>query len=258
MYAINGENDGFAILWILLIPLISMNLLGVTMGTLLSAYFQIFLFVIFYTPIRNTLPEVSMYSDTFLTRFPLLYLTCFAASLLLVIQKEHYSQKIESMANIDAMTGLYNRRYYNTMNQQITKNGKLAELTILSIDVNRLKYTNDTFGHEAGDELIVGTTECLNRAFPDAEAIFRTGGDEFMVITFIDPAQMEKQIHKLTVYTDSYKGKYISEIMLSVGKASAKSYPGASFKDLEKAADTAMYEEKAQFYVKHDLDRRKQ
>ena len=49
-------------------------------------------------------------------------------------------------------------------------------------DVNGLKEANDTLGHEAGDELIIGSAECLEKSFEGINTIYRLGGDEFTVI----------------------------------------------------------------------------
>ena len=253
VYAIEGENEGFAILWILLVPLIGMALIGLRAGTVLSAYFQLFLILLFYTPMRDLV--AAYYTKTFCIRFPLLYLTSFAASVLLTAQKEYYFQKTENMAFMDALTGVYNRRYYDAIRERLLKKGKLSELTLVSVDVNRLKYTNDTYGHQAGDQLLLGAVRCFHEAFPDAEAICRTGGDEFIIVTLAKPAQVRKDIDGLVKAAEGVHMEHIPSITLSIGVASHVDHPEMSFEELENAADAAMYISKEDFYRRNHTGR---
>lgn len=77
LYALTGGNDGFAILWILLIPA-AMPLLNFRSGMLISTYFLIFLFLLFYSPLSNLLQYE--YGEFFRVRFPLLYATSYGIS----------------------------------------------------------------------------------------------------------------------------------------------------------------------------------
>lgn len=253
VYAVRGENEGFAILWILLVPLIGMALIGLRAGTALSAYFQLFLVLQFYTPLRDLV--ASYYTETFCIRFPVLYLTCFAAAVLLTAQKEYYFQKTESMAFMDALTGVFNRRYYDSVKERLRKRGKLPELTLVSVDVNRLKYTNDTYGHQVGDQLLLSAVRCIREAFPDAEAICRTGGDEFVIVSLAKPAQVRKEIDGLVKSAEAVHLEHIPSITLSIGVASHADHPEMSFEELENAADAAMYNSKEDFYRRNNTGR---
>ena len=71
-YAISGVNDGFAILWIIVVPLGFNYFGGVKYAVILSLYYEILLMILFYTPLRGYMAE--HYSETFMNRFPLLYL----------------------------------------------------------------------------------------------------------------------------------------------------------------------------------------
>ena len=73
-YSIKGVNEGFAILWTLLVPLALCFIGGVKIGILLSVYYEILFIILFYTPIRNSLGEY--YTVTFMNRYPMLYLCC--------------------------------------------------------------------------------------------------------------------------------------------------------------------------------------
>ncbi len=77
-YAIVGGNEGFAILWILLVPPASMLIMNFKNGMILSTYFVIYLFALFYTPLRSFVQYD--YGDVFFLRFPLLYVVAYVSS----------------------------------------------------------------------------------------------------------------------------------------------------------------------------------
>lgn len=77
-YAIKGGNEGFAALWTILVPMLSMAVLGVKEGICISLYFQLMYIVIFWTPLRGRVE--GYYTDTFMNRFPLLYFCAFVVS----------------------------------------------------------------------------------------------------------------------------------------------------------------------------------
>jgi diguanylate cyclase (GGDEF)-like protein len=66
--------------------------------------------------------------------------------------------------------------------QRLTVSGKTVPFGVVNIDLNGLKTVNDVQGHEAGDRLLVQAGEILRKVFYD-EDLFRTGGDEFVIIT---------------------------------------------------------------------------
>lgn len=74
----------------------------------------------------------------------------------------------------DALTGLYNRRYFDRFNRE--------KRTLVYIDLNGLKTVNDTQGHDAGDELIIQFSQLLTKVTQDDEYTFRVGGDEFILL----------------------------------------------------------------------------
>ena len=141
------------------------------------------------------------------------------------------------------------------MKERIRRRGRLSELTLVSVDVNRLKYTNDTFGHQAGDLLLTSAVACMQSAFHDAEAICRTGGDEFYILSFARPTQVQKEIQALIASAAAVKLENIPSISLSIGVASHAEHPAMSIEELEHAADAAMYESKEDFYEKNNTGR---
>ena len=103
--------------------------------------------------------------------------------------------KLRVIANRDALTNVQNKRAYDLKAEQLDeqiKNGKAA-FGIVMIDLNDLKKTNDTFGHEKGDISIKTLCRILIRIFENSP-IYRIGGDEFTVIL---EGQDYEQVNKL-------------------------------------------------------------
>ena len=154
----------------------------------------------------------------------------------------------------DELTKLYNRRSFDEDIEQYKKQPLDDNFALFSVDLNRLKYANDSKGHAAGDELIKGSASCLVSAVGNSGKVYRTGGDEFTLIVFTDDAAtMKKRIEEAAA---AWHGEMISSLTMSVGYAAHKDYPNDSIEDLEKVADSMMYEAKNQFYKESGLDRR--
>ena len=102
-----------------------------------------------------------------------------------LIHNHLLQNKLEQLANTDALTGLLNRGGLDGAMDQYTHMAKESSefvFSIIAIDVNGLKYVNDTFGHEAGDRLITKVGEILRKSTRKTDVISRSGGDEFVVL----------------------------------------------------------------------------
>lgn len=163
--------------------------------------------------------------------------------------KEH-AKLLESERNSykDQLTNLGNRRLLYRKMAKLEALGIDNETNFIMIDVNGLKVINDTFGHDAGDELLKGTAICMTEAFPDAELICRLGGDEFFIIIREEESILERRMQRFTHYAANWNGDKIKSISVSYGIANRLKYPGMSLTELQKAADTEMYQAKSNFY----------
>lgn len=174
----------------------------------------------------------------------------------IISYSENRSKKYKDEAERDMMTGLKNRREYERKLEEFRKIRLYENVTVISLDVNGLKYVNDNVGHAAGDELIKGSASLIDDFFKDIGYTYRTGGDEFMVLIdkcVDDPEKLEEDF-KAKVAT--WKGKLIDEIHISIGVARGVDYLDGSIEDLLKAADKAMYIDKAKYYEDNKIDRR--
>ena len=243
IYAITGENEGFAILWILLTPALSMGLLGIRTGFWLSLYFQVFLIVLFYTPLREVV--IHSYSRTFIIRFPLLYFCSLGATTIITIQRDYYVALVKKKATIDSLTGLKNR---SACMDYLSAHGKAADLNIAFVDLNGLKDVNDIQGHSAGDEYLKGVADCLLKAFPEPSFTARLGGDEFAVISTDEPSVFNAQLSDFRKSVNEWHGRLVDTMSVSVGAALRKDYPEAEAEQLFRIADSKMYLEKSEYY----------
>ena len=84
----------------------------------------------------------------------------------------------------DAMTGLYNYTGYQQLAGKLfeSKQCRQENLLILFVDMDRLKYINDHFGHEHGDKAICIIARAIQQNCSESSVPVRTGGDEFLII----------------------------------------------------------------------------
>ena len=91
---------------------------------------------------------------------------------------------IRQIAVTDSLTGLANRRRLTNELAHQPKSGQ--PIAVVIMDVDNFKRYNDSFGHLAGDQLLVRLAQALNHEFPDARVISRYGGDEFVLLLACD------------------------------------------------------------------------
>ena len=105
------------------------------------------------------------------------------------IQKELSSlEQIKNLYHRDALTGIYNRRGFERqlriMGERYAEENKY--LSIVSLDMDGLKFINDTFGHAEGDEAIKAIAVVMQKVATDEEVCARIGGDEFVMLLISD------------------------------------------------------------------------
>ncbi len=98
-----------------------------------------------------------------------------------VTEKKEQRKKIEFLSFHDALTGLYNRRFFEEELIRINTKSNLP-ISIVMGDVNGLKLTNDIFGHEFGDLLLKSVSQVLGRVCRSDDIVARWGGDEFVLL----------------------------------------------------------------------------
>ena len=157
-------------------------------------------------------------------------------------------EKLEELNQMDALTGVFNRRAMIQKMKLLSERRDKTPYGIINIDLNGLKFVNDHTGHDAGDRLLIQAGELLKKIFYQDD-VFRTGGDEFVVISNeIDRQTFERKIQRL--HADALK----NGVNLAVGQ-----YWSDGSDDVATAfysADETMYEDKKAFYKAHPELRR--
>lgn len=134
--------------------------------------------------------------------------------------------RLTALAERDPLTGLYNRRsFHDGLDQAFARarRNPAAGFGLLSIDLDRFKYVNDTMGHQAGDLLLQEVAAVLRRRQRDGDLLGRLGGDEFAVLVAGADAAGAREAAEafrrgLADYGFSHGGKAV-EIGCSIGVA---------------------------------------
>ena len=170
----------------------------------------------------------------------------------LVADDKIKEQKI--LITIDPLTGIYNRYAF----EKDLSNLELEDdFVVFSIDINGLKLANDTFGHQAGDELICGAADVIEKTFSKYGKCYRTGGDEFIALSTLPRERIDKAVDELNRKIEAWEGTKNESLSLSVGYASKKEFPKHTADQLIAVADQRMYSHKAAYYMEKGIDRRK-
>lgn len=145
----------------------------------------------------------------------------------------------ERLAYTDALTGLTNRAKYNKDLENVPKSG----WSLLLIDIDNLKSVNDTFGHNAGDDLIAAVAARIADSVATLRA-YRIGGDEFAVIlddAAIDPRELAERIGG-NVSVPAVCGEHTAFPTITIGIAHWR--VGLSVAEVRQNADIALYHAK--------------
>ena len=157
----------------------------------------------------------------------------------------------------DDMTGLFNRRAFEEDCVKLCTQGMLDDTTIMMMDVNGLKFANDNYGHQAGDELIIVAAKCIQTAVGTLGKAYRIGGDEFVVLLLCKEEKHRDVLNTLERLVDSAKCSYSCTLSISKGVVVCKEHPTLSFGELKALADKRMYADKDDYYRRSGKERRK-
>ena len=157
-----------------------------------------------------------------------------------------YSAYINALAYRDSLTGIKNNTAYTEAITELNKEINLGSPTfaVMVVDINDLKKTNDTYGHDVGNELIVHATRILTDTFK-ASSVFRIGGDEFTVI--LRGKDFEKYRSLIEKMDDAFSADFLTvndeTIRVSVARGIAIFDPLIDhvYADVFAKADHAMY-----------------
>jgi diguanylate cyclase (GGDEF)-like protein len=156
---------------------------------------------------------------------------------------------LDHLARHDTLTGLPNRRMFFDRLEHAIANSRRSgkQLAVLFIDLDRFKDINDSFGHAAGDGVLITVANLLKSAVREVDTVARLGGDEFVILldTIDDPQHVTVIIRKLhTLFQKPMRiGGHELQVHASIG---AGIFPrdGKDADELMQNADQAMYHSK--------------
>lgn len=165
-----------------------------------------------------------------------------------IFEIEQQNRVYKAMAYRDGLTNLKNRNAYERDSVKLDKileEGKDIFLCVIMVDVNGLKKVNDTYGHEAGDEMIRTMSKYLLTYFSMKTDIYRMGGDEFLII--ISDKEDEHLVSNIeALISKTNKETFYDTLILSFsyGVAIYDKVKHENLAQLVKEADHKMYEMK--------------
>jgi diguanylate cyclase (GGDEF)-like protein len=161
--------------------------------------------------------------------------------------------KLDKMASTDALTGLFNRRYFTEQSRMLFSESirRDSDLVCIMIDLDNFKTVNDTLGHQKGDELLCVAAEVMRSACRGDDVIARLGGDEFIILMpMADPTAMLNVAQRLQDHFVARAGELLAGMNLpktpsmSIGISSRKLCKAESFDAIVTSGDAALYEAK--------------
>lgn len=158
-------------------------------------------------------------------------------------------QRLPNYLYRDSLTGVQNSTAYQRAVEELKKRmaeKKVAHMAVIVFDVNNLKLTNDTYGHEAGNDLITSSSMLICDVFHYAP-VFRIGGDEF--VAFLEKnyeereslvAEFKNRLERTAIFVERER----LPVSVAVGFAEYDPQSDKSYDDLFNRADEAMYKNK--------------
>ena len=169
----------------------------------------------------------------------LLSLAYFIASARIAAEK---TTLLERMSYIDSMTGTGNRNAFIRATKDLEYDLSSHSVGIIFLDLNNLKHLNDTYGHESGDSAIISLAHFLQSFFRTRE-IYRTGGDEFVVLCIDYPQE------HFTRHVEAMQKVLRHNKQLSVALGSVWDIAPQSIEELIHRADQEMYIAKKKYHA---------
>jgi len=166
-----------------------------------------------------------------------------------VAERQRLMGELERLSVTDELTGLSNRRGFQTFGGELLKLGRriTAQVFLIYIDFDKLKSINDSLGHSEGDLALQDLADVLRGTFREADLMARVGGDEFAVLGILDEGS---SVDVLTtrlqrgVRDHNAKRDDARRISLSIGAVAMPGGPAVGIDELLHAADDMMYDQK--------------
>src|SRR6478735_6045424 len=142
-----------------------------------------------------------------------------------VTERKHLEEALRSLSLTDELTGLYNRRGFSTLAERHLSlaRRKGQDLLLVLADIDGLKLVNDTFGHAAGDQVVIDAGNVLRGTYRRVDILARIGGDEFTAFPIeAGPDSAEILMNRLQDNIARHNERYTRPFKLYMRKRSRK------------------------------------
>ena len=129
------------------------------------------------------------------------------------VERYVYANRIRRIALQDGLTECFNRKAYVDDTSNLSSEYP-NDFVYISMDVNGLKVVNDSLGHEAGDELIIGACKCINESMKSHGDLYRTGGDEFIALIKASDDEIDRIERDIVDISGEWRGKLVKSLSI--------------------------------------------
>lgn len=267
LYVYLNEAQNYSLAWLFIVPFSIIAILGNVAGLRYILVFYMIIFTMAYQAIGVW--DNGAWNEISFSRF--VVASFLAVALAMVIEtaqsglnkslqaekakEKGYIEELKRLTTIDSLTGLYNRRYLNeVINDRIkTLSRTDAYLMFFIVDIDHFKFYNDSFGHLAGDEVLIKIAHTVKNYIKRYDdLVFRLGGEEFGgIITTNKPEETAKWLAGLVPEIESLEIEHSSlcnlpKVTISVGIRYCKASKKPDISHLYRTADEALYQAKEQ------------
>lgn len=162
----------------------------------------------------------------------------------IAVRKEA-EEELKALATIDSLTGIYNRRKFEESLEIETQRAVRYKIPIslIEVDIDYFKNINDTYGHLAGDTVLIEITKLVSQNIRDVDVFARWGGEEFMILVSHNDIEGARVLaEKLRTILERHRIAGIGAVTCSFGAAQFKE--GDTVDTFLKRTDDALYEAK--------------
>jgi diguanylate cyclase (GGDEF)-like protein len=176
-------------------------------------------------------------------------LEAFAHEAAIAIENARTFQNVRSLADTDALTGLFSRRYFDEIATKVLQKARTDQrpLSLILIDIDNFKQVNDHFGHAVGDHALSTVATHLGATLREGDILARYGGEEFVVLLPFDPIQIgmsvAERLRKVIAHQSINTGEHTLHLTISLGIATLDRAT-TTLNDLLVSADKALYRAK--------------
>jgi diguanylate cyclase (GGDEF)-like protein len=166
-------------------------------------------------------------------------------------EEKHLMHKLERLAATDALTGIYNRQYFDELvRKEIARINRYGgELSLIMLDLDFFKSINDTYGHITGDRVLVAVVDTLQDILRQSDIIARFGGEEFLILapqtSLSDAKDLAERLRMALEHSPiQLEGKELN-VLASFGVTGVESGVDVTPEMLYRWADNGIYKAKS-------------